>query len=86
MPLRGRVLAVGTRSLGLMMPSMACASCFGQSDSPLAKWMNWGIFTLLLVVFALWAAVGSFFVFIARRSARVPLPGEPDPIHAPDGR
>jgi len=47
--------------------------------------MNWGIFTLLLVVFALWAAVGSFFVFIARRSARVPLPGEHDPVHAPDG-
>jgi len=23
---------------------LACAACFGQSDSPLAKGMNWGIF------------------------------------------
>ena len=27
-------------------PLFACAACYGQSDSPLANGMNWGIFTL----------------------------------------
>lgn len=62
----------------------ACAACFGRSDSPLAKGMNWGIITLLVFVLGLWAAFGSFFVFIARRSAKTPLPGESDPIHSPN--
>lgn len=26
---------------------LACAACYGKSDSPLASGMNWGIFTLL---------------------------------------
>ena len=26
---------------------LACAACYGKSDSPLAYGMNWGIFTLL---------------------------------------
>jgi len=46
--------------------------------------MNWGILTLLVFVLGLWAAFGSFFVFIARRSAKTPLPGESDPIHSPN--
>ena len=29
---------------------LACAACYGKSDSPLAQGMNWGIFTLLGVV------------------------------------
>lgn len=64
----------------------ACAACFGRSDSPLAEGMNWGILTLLVFVVGLWAAVGSFFVFIARRASKTPLPGEIDPIHSPGQR
>ena len=30
--------------------AIACTACFGQSDSPMAKGMNMGIFTLLLVI------------------------------------
>lgn len=48
--------------------------------------MNWGIITLLVFVLGLWAAFGSFFVFIARRSSKTPLPGESDPIHSPGDR
>ncbi len=49
--------------------SWACAACYGQSDSPLAAGMNWGIMSLLgFIVFVL-GAVASFFIFLTRRSA-----------------
>lgn len=40
-------LATRNFELGTLL---ACAACFGKSDSPLANGMNWGIFTLLGVV------------------------------------
>ncbi len=47
----------------------ACAACYGQSDSPLAAGMNWGILSLLgMIVFVL-GAVAGFFLFLARRAA-----------------
>ena len=46
-----------------------CAACYGQSDSPLAAGMNWGILSLLgFIVFVL-GGVACFFFFLARRSA-----------------
>jgi len=48
---------------------LACAACYGQSDSPLAQGMNWGIFSLLGVVVCVLATIASFFVFLGRRSA-----------------
>jgi hypothetical protein len=47
----------------------ACAACYGQSDSPMAAGMNWGIFSLLVVVAFVLGSVAAFFVFLARRSA-----------------
>lgn len=47
----------------------ACAACYGQSDSPMAAGMNWGILTLLGVIVCVLAGVAGFFVFLARRSA-----------------
>jgi len=81
-----RLLALSVGLLSMSSRASACAACFGQSDSPLAQGMNWGILSLLVFVVGLWAAFGSFFVFIARRSARIPLPGESDPIHSPGHR
>ena len=49
--------------------SSACAACYGQSDSPLAKGMNWGIFSLLAVVATVLGTIASFFVYLGRRSA-----------------
>lgn len=49
----------------------ACATCFGKSDSKLAEAMNWGIFTLLLVVMSVMVGISAFFIFIARRTAQV---------------
>jgi hypothetical protein len=49
----------------------ACAACAGQSDSPMAKGMNWGIFSLLAVIAMVLGGVTSFFVFLAKKSAAV---------------
>ena len=53
----------------------ACAACFGQSDSDLAKGMNMGIFSLLVVVLSVLAGIAAFFVYLARKSASPPAPG-----------
>ena len=57
---------------GVSPSAMACATCFGASDSALAKGMNFGIMSLLLVVLAVLGGVASFFVYLARRSASMP--------------
>ena len=63
-------------------PLFACAACYGQSDSPLAQGMNWGIFTLLGVVVTVLAGVAGFFVYLIRKEvaaedgATARIPGE----------
>jgi len=61
-----RILAV-LLSAGSPSPLFACATCFGQSDSPMAQGMNWGIFTLLGVIVTVLATVATFFVYLIRR-------------------
>lgn len=51
--------------------ALACATCFGRSDSPLAEGMNMGIVVLLGVVLTVLAGFSAFFVFLARRAAAV---------------
>jgi hypothetical protein len=51
--------------------ALACATCFGRSDSPLAEGMNMGIVVLLGVVLTVLAGFASFFIFLARRAAVV---------------
>jgi len=48
---------------------LACAACFGQSDSALAKGMNMGIFSLLAVVVVVLGGIASFFIYLARKSS-----------------
>ncbi len=75
--LAGRVTKLpGTGSLlaALVMavaPSsaLACATCFGKSDSDLAKAMNWGILSLLAVVVLVLSGFAAFFIYLARRAA-----------------
>jgi heme/copper-type cytochrome/quinol oxidase subunit 2 len=50
-------------------PVLACAACYGRSDSPLASGMNWGIFTLMGVVITVLVSIASFFIYIIRREA-----------------
>jgi len=49
----------------------ACAACAGQSDSPMAKGMNWGILSLLVVIAVVLGGVTSFFVYLAKKAATV---------------
>lgn len=58
-------------ALATFAPSslFACAACYGQSDSPLASGMNWGIFTLMGVIITVLATIASFFIYIIRREA-----------------
>jgi hypothetical protein len=48
--------------------AFACAACYGQSDSPLAQGMNWGIMTLLGVIFSVMSGIVVFFVHVGRKS------------------
>lgn len=71
-PFRGvaSVLALAV-VLGYSHPgaALACAACYGQSDSPMAAAMNWGILTLLAVIVAVLGGIAAFFAFLARRAA-----------------
>src|SRR6266516_4093894 len=78
---------------------LACATCFGKSDSDLAKAMNWGILSLLAVVVFVLGGIAAFFIYLARRAAilRCPLdrlhcsavgrlvPPHPDPLPRGEG-
>lgn len=68
--------------LALANPSrvLACAACYGQSDSALAQGMNWGIYTLLGVVGLVLAGVAGFFVFIIRRAASLAAKADATPV------
>jgi len=50
---------------------LACAACYGQSDSPLAEGMNMGILFMLGCVAVVLGGFAGFFIFLARRSASV---------------
>lgn len=49
----------------------ACATCYGQTDSPLGRGLTWGILALLTVVGGVIAGICSFFVFVARRASKL---------------
>jgi len=59
---------------------LACATCFGASDSDLARGMNWGILSLLVVVVGVLSAVATFFVYVARRTAALASRSTPPAI------
>jgi hypothetical protein len=62
-----------------MAPEAAsgCAVCYGDSNSPLAIGLNWGIASLLAVVLLVLGSVGGFFFYIAKRSANSGLGAGP---------
>ena len=49
----------------------ACAACYGQSDSAMARGFNWGILSLLGVVVMVLGGITTFFVFLGKKSAAV---------------
>ena len=73
--LTGR-LAFGLLLVWVMLPQsvLACATCFGASDDPLAKGMNMGILSLLAVIVFVLAGIAAFGIFLARRASQFPDP------------
>lgn len=68
---RGTGAALAAALVAAPQPLWACATCFGQSDAPMAQGMNMGIFTLLIVILSVLVGIAAFFVYIVRRAARV---------------
>jgi hypothetical protein len=64
-------LALGAALLLHPSAALACAACYGASDSPMASGMNWGIFSLLGVIVSVLGGVASFFIYLARKSAKI---------------
>ena len=60
----------------------ACAACYGQSDSPMAIGMNWGIMSLLVIVVGVLSGIATFFVYLARKSSAVAVAAAPAPLLA----
>ena len=48
---------------------LACAACYGQSDSPMAEGMNWGILSLLGIVLVVLGGIAVSFVSLARKAS-----------------
>lgn len=63
------VLTVLVAALASPTGALACAACFGKSDSNMAKSVNAGIFCLLGVIVTVLIGAASFFVFLSRRAA-----------------
>jgi hypothetical protein len=64
-----RLAVIAAFALVALVPNSvwACAACYGQSDSQMAKSMNWGIFTLLGFIVLVLSGVAGFFVYLAKR-------------------
>ena len=58
----------------------ACAVCFGNSDSPWAKALNWGILVLLFVVLSVLGGIVAFFMHMAKRSRMAQLPANQEEL------
>jgi hypothetical protein len=80
-----KTLVAVAASLAFLLPnsSLACAACYGRSDSPLASAMNWGIFTLMAVIGTVLATIAGFFFYIIRKEmahTEDPAPGTPTEV------
>ncbi len=73
---------------GVLMHSteaLACATCYGESDSPLAAGMTWGILTMIVVIYGVLLTIIGFFIFAARSAAaRAALEGAESTSHVAD--
>ena len=63
------IAIIAAASAFVPSPVLACAACYGRSDSPLASGMNWGIFTLLGIIVTVLLSIAGFFCYIINREA-----------------
>jgi hypothetical protein len=79
------LLAAGIALIAAPSSVRACAACYGQSDSPLASGVTWGILSLLVVVMGVLGSIVTFFVYINKKSAAAaisagPISDYPSPV------
>jgi heme/copper-type cytochrome/quinol oxidase subunit 2 len=74
---KGRLVVTSLALLLALQPHLvrACAACYGQSDAPMARGMNWGIMSLLAIIGLVLMGVAGFFVYLTRRAAAVQSAG-----------
>lgn len=67
-------------ALALLAPAktFACATCYGQVDSPMTDGMNWGIGTLLGILVPVLATFLFFFVHLIRKSEALAAAAQPN--------
>ncbi|MDX1950964.1 MAG: hypothetical protein SFY81_02200 [Verrucomicrobiota bacterium] len=80
---QGSWIAIFILIISVLPEAFGCATCFGKSDSNLAKGMNMGIFVLLIVITSVLALISCFFYYIARRSERFPRLSNPEMTSSP---
>lgn len=49
---------------------LACSACYGQSDSAMAKGMNFGIFTLMAIMSTVLIGFFVFMVYLIKKSQK----------------
>ncbi len=76
---KSRVVVTSLAVVLALQPHLvrACAACYGQSDAPMARGMNWGIMSLLVVIGLVLMGVAGFFVYLTRRAAALQSAGLP---------
>ena len=71
----GKIVFLICLAVAASSPAMACATCYGASDSPLAKGMNWGIMVLLGFIGCVMMGIVAFFIHVGRNSGKMSIPG-----------
>ena len=66
-----RLVPLGLAAVLAALPqsAAACSACFGKSDSAMAKGMNMGVLSLLVVVVFVLSGFAAFLIYLVRRSA-----------------
>lgn len=70
-PVISKCLFLAIMVTGSLHPEsvQACAACYGQSDSPMAAGMNWGILSLLVIIVSVLVSIAASFIVLARKSS-----------------
>jgi hypothetical protein len=77
-------LLLGLSGLMAHPELLACATCYGESDSNMAAGMSWGILSLMVVAYSVLLGIVSFFGYLMYRSHRMASLMDQETIHPSD--
>ncbi len=80
--IRSSILIGLVCAAGYAQPVWACATCFGDQDSPQTQGMNMAIFTLLGVTYTLFAGMLCMAFFLWRHNRGAAASAEAEDNHA----